>query len=113
MDTDQATTFTAFTDRVEAALRPHQHARAEQADPAVVARYRLLETIRAFAGDEVLKAKYYPEDDEFLLEFEPTVDTLGIVTVGEIAATPDYAARFATLSEIGTLKPEAFQRRYQ
>jgi len=29
--------------------------------------------IRAFAGDEVLKAKYYSEDDEFLLEFEPEV----------------------------------------
>jgi heme-degrading monooxygenase HmoA len=31
------------------------------------------EAIRAFAGDELLKAKYYPEDTEFLLEFEPTV----------------------------------------
>ena len=33
-----------------------------------------LEAIRAFAGDEVSKAKYYPEDDGFLLEFEPTVE---------------------------------------
>ena len=31
------------------------------------------EAIRAFAGNELLKAKYYPEDDEFLLEFEPQV----------------------------------------
>ncbi len=31
------------------------------------------EVIRAFAGDEVLKAKYYPEDRDFLLEFEPEV----------------------------------------
>jgi heme-degrading monooxygenase HmoA len=30
-------------------------------------------SIRAFAGDDLLKAKYYPEDAEFLLEFEPTV----------------------------------------
>lgn len=29
--------------------------------------------IRAFAGDDLLKAKYYPEDREFLLEFEATV----------------------------------------
>ena len=29
--------------------------------------------IRAFAGDELLKAKYYPEDQDFLLEFEPQV----------------------------------------
>jgi len=29
--------------------------------------------IRAFAGEDLLKAKYYPEDQDFLLEFEPTV----------------------------------------
>jgi heme-degrading monooxygenase HmoA len=31
-------------------------------------------SIRAFAGDEPLKAKYYPEDKDFLLEFEPQVE---------------------------------------
>jgi heme-degrading monooxygenase HmoA len=31
------------------------------------------ESIRAFAGDDLLGAKYYPEDQEFLLEFEPKV----------------------------------------
>ena len=31
------------------------------------------EVIRGFAGDDLLKAKYYPEDRDFLLEFEPTV----------------------------------------
>lgn len=31
------------------------------------------EVIRAFAGADPLKAKYYPEDRDFLLEFEPTV----------------------------------------
>lgn len=29
--------------------------------------------IRAFAGEDLLKAKYYPEDEGFLLEFEPQV----------------------------------------
>lgn len=29
--------------------------------------------IRAFAGANVEQAKYYPEDREFLLEYEPTV----------------------------------------
>lgn len=29
--------------------------------------------IRAFAGDDLLCAKYYPEDAGFLLEFEPEV----------------------------------------
>jgi heme-degrading monooxygenase HmoA len=32
-----------------------------------------LESIRAFAGENVERAKYYPEDASFLLEFEPTV----------------------------------------
>jgi heme-degrading monooxygenase HmoA len=32
-----------------------------------------LEAIKGFAGDDVEAAKYYPEDDDFLLEFEPTV----------------------------------------
>lgn len=29
--------------------------------------------IRGFAGDDIDVAKYYPEDREFLLEYEPTV----------------------------------------
>ncbi len=32
-----------------------------------------LASIRAFAGESVETAKYYPEDTDFLLEFEPTV----------------------------------------
>lgn len=32
-----------------------------------------LEAIRGFAGDDLERAKYYPEDAQFLLEFEPRV----------------------------------------
>ena len=32
-----------------------------------------LDAIRAFAGEDVEKAKYYPEDKDFLLAFEPRV----------------------------------------
>ena len=32
-----------------------------------------LQAIEAFAGAEVSRAKYYPEDASYLLEFEPTV----------------------------------------
>ena len=35
--------------------------------------------------------------NHFAGEFEATVDTLGVVTVGQAPASPDYAARFATL----------------
>ena len=31
------------------------------------------DAIRAFAGEDLLAAKYYPEDAQFLLEFEPRV----------------------------------------
>ncbi|MEW9573395.1 hypothetical protein ABQJ54_16685 [Rhodanobacter sp. Si-c] len=31
------------------------------------------ESIRDFAGDDLLKARYYPEDQDYLLEFEPLV----------------------------------------
>jgi heme-degrading monooxygenase HmoA len=36
-------------------------------------------SIRAFAGDDLLKAKYYPEDAAFLLEFEPQVQHYEVV----------------------------------
>ena len=32
-----------------------------------------MDSIRAFAGDDVDAAKYYPEDQDFLLDFEPKV----------------------------------------
>jgi heme-degrading monooxygenase HmoA len=32
-----------------------------------------LPAIAAFAGADIDRARYYPEDQEFLLEFEPTV----------------------------------------
>jgi heme-degrading monooxygenase HmoA len=40
------------------------------------------EAIRAFAGEDPEKARYYPEDLDFLLELEPTV------THYEVAAAP-------------------------
>lgn len=38
-----------------------------------------LESIKAFAGEEVEVAKYYPEDRDFLLEFEPNVVHYAVV----------------------------------
>jgi heme-degrading monooxygenase HmoA len=31
------------------------------------------EALRAFAGEDVERARYYPEDERYLLELEPTV----------------------------------------
>ena len=35
--------------------------------------WRDRDSIKAFAGEDIEAAKYYPEDKDFLLEFEPTV----------------------------------------
>lgn len=43
------------------------------------------DAIRSFAGDDLLKAKYYPEDKDFLLEFEPVVQHY-VVTASRSAA---------------------------
>jgi len=37
------------------------------------------ESIRRFAGQEVEKARYYPEDRDFLLEFEEQVEHYEVV----------------------------------
>ncbi|UXI67611.1 antibiotic biosynthesis monooxygenase family protein [Tahibacter amnicola] len=40
------------------------------------------DAIRRFAGDDIERAKYYPEDRDFLLEFEPTVVHYTVVGQG-------------------------------
>ena len=45
-------------------------------------RWESEDAIRAFAGKDVLKAKYYPEDKDYLLEFEPQVQHYVIVATG-------------------------------
>jgi heme-degrading monooxygenase HmoA len=41
-------------------------------------------SIRAFAGAEPLKAKYYPEDNDYLLEFEPQVQHYTVVASARV-----------------------------
>ena len=40
------------------------------------------DALRAFAGDDLAQAKYYPEDAAFLLEFEPRVQHWRVVSAG-------------------------------
>jgi heme-degrading monooxygenase HmoA len=44
-----------------------------------ISRWVSEEAIRAFAGENVLEARYFPEDKEFLLEFEPEVQHYTVV----------------------------------
>lgn len=44
-----------------------------KADFLLVSLWDSMEAVRRFAGDDPERARYYPEDKEFLLEFEPNV----------------------------------------
>ena len=46
---------------------------AGRADFLTISLWESLDAIRGFAGDDIEKAVYYPEDDAYLLEREPTV----------------------------------------
>ena len=50
-----------------------QKAGLREADFLVVSLWDSYESIRAFAGVDLEKARYFPKDREFLLEFEPNV----------------------------------------
>ena len=45
----------------------------DRADFLLVSLWDSFASIRAFAGDDIERARYFPEDREFLLEFEPKV----------------------------------------
>jgi heme-degrading monooxygenase HmoA len=46
---------------------------ANQAHFLIITYWDSYEAIARFAGADMARAKYYPEDQEYLLEFEPTV----------------------------------------
>jgi len=39
-----------------------------------------LHSIRAFAGDEIERSRYYPEDSDYLVELEPAVTLYEVLT---------------------------------
>jgi heme-degrading monooxygenase HmoA len=48
--------------------------------------WRDKESIREFAGDDIERAKYYPEDARFLIELEPTVSHYDAFEFGRSAS---------------------------
>ncbi len=47
--------------------------KGDRAEFVLITFWESYEAIKRFAGDDVEKAHYYPEDKEHLLTFEPTV----------------------------------------
>ena len=56
----------------------------------VLSLWRSREDIRAFAGEDIKRARYYPEDESYLLELEPHVSHY------EVLVQPEPAAAAAT-----------------
>lgn len=54
-------------------VRLFRRLEGERAHFLTLSYWKSLDSIRAFAGDDIARAKYYPEDTRYLLEFEPTV----------------------------------------
>lgn len=50
-----------------------QHTEGDIAHFTLITLWDDYDSIRAFAGDDFEKARYYPEDTEYLLELEPSV----------------------------------------
>ena len=51
-------------------LRRHE---GDQAEFSIMSFWDSLDDVKAFAGEDVDAARYYPEDERFLLEFAPRV----------------------------------------
>ena len=47
--------------------------RGDEAEFVLISRWESLDAIRAFAGPDYERARYYPEDDDYLLERESFV----------------------------------------
>ena len=45
----------------------------DRADFLIITLWESVEAIKRFAGEDYEKARYYPEDEDFLLEFEEKV----------------------------------------
>lgn len=54
-----------------------------RADFVLVSLWESMDAIRAFAGDDLEKARYFPKDREFLLEFEPKVAHYDVLAAPE------------------------------
>lgn len=59
-------------------------ANGDEGEIVTISLWNTLDDIRSFAGEDVTKARYYPEDEKFLLDFPPLVDHYDVV--GDLGA---------------------------
>ena len=63
-----------------------RHDEPGQTEFVFISLWETMEAIRGFAGEDVERARYYPEDRYFLLSLEPAVRHY--VTTAALPATP-------------------------
>ncbi len=51
-----------------------QRIHGDEAHFVLITLWRDLDAVKAFAGEDYTRAKYYPEDQDFLLDFPETVE---------------------------------------
>ena len=59
----------------------------DQCEFLVISAWESMAAIRRFSGDDVEKARYYPEDSDYLLELEPHVTHYEIVEAKQETGT--------------------------
>ncbi len=59
-------------------------ANGPEAEVYTISLWDSIDAVRGFAGNDVAKARYYPEDKRYLLEFEETVQHFNVI--GELEA---------------------------
>ena len=59
----------------------------------LISLWRARADIRAFAGGDIERARYYPEDASFLLELVPNVTHYEVLTGGELYFPPGSTGR--------------------
>jgi len=52
----------------------------DEAEFTLISLWESLDAVRRFAGDDYERARYYPEDRDYLLDFEPFVVHYDVVT---------------------------------
>jgi len=54
----------------------------DRSDFTIISYWESLDAIKAFAGDQPEVSRYYPEDDEYLIHKEPTVEHHEVAELG-------------------------------
>lgn len=58
-----------------------RHERGALTEVATVSLWISIEAVKSFAGDDYQQAKYYPGDDDFLVEKDANVDHFEVVSI--------------------------------